>query len=371
MNQCYNNVDIHQEGKTHMKRPDLSNVDEVVRAYIVYLEDQLRACEPIKKSRSATGKRQEVDRVPDTHLPAEPPTSINILTVSYEGIAKRTHRHHYSPQHRSGMGVFDLEVPEPDYPAILTSVDENQNLIVFTNQARVFRINLNKVPAMPLRSRGQTLLDRVQLDDGERIAAILPERAQGYIALVSANGRVRTLRHHLFGEHMRPGTAMYSYRDHGPLSSVCWTTGDADLFILTKNGMAIRFNEKVVPPQGENGIRLLGDDKVVAITSVYDESGVFMIGADGKGTTRLMSGFAPNKSAGGSGKIATRNTRLVAAAAVGLNDSIFIITRLGKIIRFRADEVPPTEGVIQGVNCISMRADEVVAMTRSGLHDAE
>jgi hypothetical protein len=57
--------------------------------------------------------------------------------------------------------------------------------------------------------------------------------------------------------------------------------------------MAIRFNEKVIPPQGENGIRLTGNDQVVAITSVYDNSGVFMIGADGKGTTRLMSGFRP------------------------------------------------------------------------------
>jgi DNA gyrase subunit A len=268
------------------------------------------------------------------------------------------------------MGVFDLEVPEPDYPSILASVDESQNLIVFTSQARVFRVGLNKIPATALRSRGQTLLDRVQLENGERVAAILPERAQGYVALVSASGRVRTLRHHLFGEHMRPGTAMFSFKDYGPLASVCWTPGDADLFILTKNGMAIRFNEKVIPPQGENGIRLTGNDQVVAITSVYDNSGVFMIGADGKGTTRLMSGFAPNKSAGGSGKIAMRNDQLVGATVVDPNDSLFIITRLGKIIRFLADEVPPTEGVIQGVNCISMRADEVTALTRSGLHNA-
>jgi DNA gyrase subunit A len=352
-----------------MERPDLSNVDGNILAYIEHLEERLRANETGRKVRTASDSLS-ADRIPDTPLQAEPATTVNIITVSSEGIAKRTQRHHYSPQHRSGMGVFDLEVPEPDYPSILASVDENQNLIVFTSQARVFRISLNKIPATALRSRGQTLLDRVQLENGERVAAILPERAQGYVALVSASGRVRTLRHHLFGEHMRPGTGMYSFKDYGPLASVCWTPGDADLFILTKNGMAIRFNEKVIPPQGENGIRLTGSDQVVAITSVYDNSGVFMIGADGKGTTRLMSGFAPNKSAGGSGKIAMRNDHLVGATAVDPNDSLFIITRLGKIIRFLADEVPPTEGVIQGVNCISMRADEVTALTRSGLHNA-
>jgi DNA gyrase subunit A len=354
-----------------MEKPDLSNVDENVRAYIVYLEEQLRVREATRKNRSVPSESQGNDSIPDTPLHAEPATTINILTVSREGLAKRTQRHHYIPQHRSGMGVFDLEVPEPDYPAILTSVEENQNLIVFTDQVRVFRTSLSKVPEMPLRSRGQLLLDRVELEAGERIAAVLPERAQGYIALVSASGRVRALRHHLFGEHMRPGTSMYSYKDYGPLAAVSWTSGDSDLFILTKYGMAIRFNEKLIPPQGENGIRLSGDDQVVAVTSVYDDSGVFMVGADGKGTTRLMSGFAPNKSAGGSGKIAMRNGRLVSAAAVDPNDSIFIITRLGKMIRFRADEVPPTEGVIQGVICITMRADEVVAMTRSGLHSAD
>jgi DNA gyrase subunit A len=353
-----------------MQRPDLSNVEAEVKAYIEHLEERLRTSDIGKKSRPAA-ENQHVDRIPDTPLLVEPATTINIITVSKEGIAKRTQRHHYTPQHRSGMGVFDLEVPEPDYPTILASIDENHNLIVFTNQARVFRTSLNKVFAAPLRSRGQPLLDRFQLEAGEQVAALLPERAQGYVALVSASGRVRTLRHHLFGEHMRPGTAMYSFRDYGPLASVCWTTGDSDLFIMTKSGMAIRFNEKVVPPQGENGIRLAGDDQVVAITSVYDDSGVFMIGADGKGTTRLMSGFAPNKSAGGSGKLAMRNDNLVSATAVNPNDSIFLITRLGKMIRFRADEVPPTEGVIQGVHCITMRSDEVTALTRSGLHTAD
>jgi DNA gyrase subunit A len=353
-----------------MQRPDLSNVATEVRAYIEHLEERLRTTEPGKKPRPVADN-QNFDPIPETPLFAEPATTINIVTVSKEGIAKRTQRHHYTPQHRSGMGVFDLEVPDPDYPVILASVDENHNLIVFTNQARVFRTSLNKVVESPLRSRGQLLLDRVSLEAGEKVAAILPERAQGYVALVSASGRVRTLRHHLFGEHMRPGTAMYSYREFGPLASVCWTSGDSDLFILTKNGMAIRFNEKVIPPQGENGIRLAGEDQVVAITSVYDDSGVFMIGADGKGTTRMMSGFAPNKSAGGSGKIAMRNDKLVGATAVNPNDNIFLITRLGKMIRFRADEVPPTEGVIQGVHCITMRADEVTALTRSGLHTAD
>jgi len=354
-----------------MDRPDLSDVDPKIRAYIEYLESQIKA-------KSSSGKeRIHSNIVPDTlvdeveeQLPSELPTTLNIITISKSGIAKRTARHLYSRQHRGGMGIFDLDVASPDYPAILTCADENHNLILFSNTARAFRLNVNKITSTAVRSKGEILLQRIALEQEESIVAVLPERASGYIAMASASGRVRCLRHHLFGEHMKPGTTMYQYKDFGPLVSACWTPGESDLFVATQNGLAIRFSEKLVPPQGDLGIRLTGDDAVVAITSVYPDSGVFLVGADGKGTVRLMSGFAPNKSMGGSGKLAMKCQKLVGATAIEENDDLFIITCQGKIIRFKADEVPGTEGVIQGVNCISMRVDEVAAVIKTSLNQA-
>jgi hypothetical protein len=78
-----------------------------------------------------------------------------------------------------------------------------------------------------------------------------------------------------------------------------------------------------------------------------------------------MSGFAANKSAGGGGKLALKTDHLVAVIAVEPTDDIFAISRLSKIIRFRAGEVPAKEGVVQGVNCMSLRADEVMAVAAS------
>ncbi len=349
-----------------MDRPDLSNLDPKVRAYIEYLENQVKTQET-KKSRVAASYDTDIAERNETPLPGEPPTTINIITASPEGIAKRTPRHLYTPQHRGGMGVFDLELAEPKYPAILSDIDEDQNVLLFTNHARVFRYPLNRIPSAPVRSKGQQILDPLALEPNETLVAILPEQAHGYVALASEKGRVRSLRHHLFGEHMRPGTAMFAYKDFGPLASVCWTSGDSELFLVSEKGMGIRFGEKVLPPQGDWGIRLADGDRVVAVTQVYPDSGVFMIGADGKGSIRLMSGFAANKSAGGAGKLAIRSDKVVGAVAVNDNDSLFIITQLGKIIRFRADEVPPTTGVVQGVNCITLRGDEVTAVTASGL----
>jgi DNA gyrase subunit A len=354
-----------------MDRPDLTDIDPKIRAYIEHLESLVNAqlSTGNKRIHSNIDPDAFVDQI-DEQLPSELPTTLNIVTISKTGMAKRTARHLYSRQHRGGMGIFDLNVASSDCPAILACADETQNLILFSNTARVFRLNVSKINPSPVRSKGEILFQRISLEPDETIVAVLVERAIGYVALASARGRVRCLRHHLFGEHMKPGSTMYQYKDFGPLVSACWTPGESDLFLATQNGLAIRFSEKLVPPQGDLGIRLTGDDAVVAITSVYSDSGVFLLGADGKGTVRLMPSFAPNKSMGGSGKLAMKCQKLVGATTIEQNDDLFIITCQGKIIRFKADEVPGTEGVIQGVNCISMRADEVAAVIKTGLNQA-
>jgi DNA gyrase subunit A len=248
----------------------------------------------------------------------------------------------------------------------LQDVEENQQLLFFTDRARVFRMSLNAIPSAAIFARGTSAIERLALDTGERVVGILPDQAKGYVALAAESGRVRWLRHHLFGEHLRPGTALYNFNEFGPLASVCWAPGDAELFLVTQQGIGIRFAEKALTVQGDQGIRLTGDDKVVAITSVYPDSSVFLVGADGRGTHRLMSGFAPNKTPGGTGKIAFKNYRVVGALTTEVNDDIFIISRLGKVIRFPSNEVPSTEGVVQGVNCMSLRGDEAVAVLKTG-----
>jgi DNA gyrase/topoisomerase IV subunit A len=165
---------------------------------------------------------------------------------------------------------------------------------------------------------------------------------------------------------MRPGTALFNNTEFDLLAGVCWTPGDAELFIVTEQGIGIRFAEKAISPQGDLGIRLNGEDRAIGIASIYSDSSLFILGADGRGTIRLMSGFAPNKAPGGSGKIAFKSNKVVGVTPVEPDDDLFIISRLGKMIRFPVSEVPPTEGVVQGVNCMGLRGDEVMAVLKSG-----
>jgi DNA gyrase subunit A len=100
----------------------------------------------------------------------------------------------------------------------------------------------------------------------------------------------------------------------------------------------------------------------VSVAAVPETGGVFLVGADGKGTVREMVGFGANKAPGAGGKVAMKTDALIGALTVTEGCDLFVISQLGKLIRFQAAEVPPKEGVVQGVNCMSLRADECMAV---------
>ena len=339
------------------KKFDLEGIAPEIREYIGFLEEEIVRLRKLTQTLEGNLPSQEQDNDSTPELP----TSVNVITFTANAVAKRTPRHFYSKQRRGGMGVFDLDAPSEDPPFLLSVADENQNLLLFTNLGRVFRLSVALIEPSEIRARGKSLTGKISIQPNERLTAIIPDQARGSIAFVTQKGYVRTFRHHIFGEYMRPGTSLLDSQKYGEVSSASWTPGNGDLFIATHQGKAIRFSEKLIPPQGIQGIRLEADDYPVAITYVDDESAVFLFDSQGNGTLRLMSGFSANKSAGGGGKIAMKTQVLVSAFNINQSSDIFLISNLSKIIRFGIDEVPGKEDPVQGVRCMDLRADFVVA----------
>jgi DNA gyrase subunit A len=339
-----------------MDRPDLSQVAPEVRAYIETLEAEVARLQDKSNQPKQTEAPLEA---------GEPPTSLNVVTLSAGGLVKRTPRHLFPRQHRGGMGIFDLEAGEDDRPAHLAIADESQDLLIVSNQARAFRLPLRELPESSVRSRGQRIHGHLSFEDNEKVAVVMPYQSHGYLALVTERGYVRRLRYHFFGEKMTPGATLYDLREFGSPTVACWSDGNGDLFVATRHGRAIRFDEQKIPARGGLGIRLDEEDKIAAVTAVKPDSGVFLLGADGKGIIRLMSGFNPNKAPGSGGKIALKTDHLVGAMVIDQADDIFIISRLSKMIRFPAAEVSTTEGVVQGVSCMALRSDETAVLTSS------
>ncbi|MFQ5398871.1 MAG: DNA gyrase C-terminal beta-propeller domain-containing protein [Anaerolineae bacterium] len=340
----------------NMQRPDLSGIEPEVRAYIEALEAEVARLSPGGRQTKTAAAAPE---------PSEPPTTMNVITLSAGGVGKRTPRHLYGLQRRGGMGVFDLDNDEDDPPAILTVADESRFILLFSNYGRAFRLPVEALGESPVRSRGEPLAGRFQFRPHERLVAALPGGGGAYVALVSQRGWVRRVRGNYLGKSLIPGMSFHDAKEGGYLAAACWTPGDGDLFIATRLGRGIRFKESQVPTRGCRGMRIHVDDAAVAVAAVNSESGVFLLSGNGKGTVRLMTGFSANKAPGAGGKVAMKTDNLVGAVAVSEEDDLFIISRLGKIIRFRAAEVPAKAGVVQGVHCIALRADTAAAVCRA------
>lgn len=335
-------------------RPNLENIDDEVRAYIEYLETTLESLQDEGgQSRAAPSSD-----------PSETVTTRSVVTISQQGTIKRTPRHLYSRQRRGGMGVFDLESAENDPPALLAIPDIGERLLIFSDRNRLFPLRVAEIPESPVRARGQALSQWFPFQPGERPTVVIPDSGGTYLYLLSDRGWVRRIAGSQLSR-LAAGTAVEVRPGHKPVAA-CWGNGDRDLVVVTRSGQAIRFEEKQVPIQGGClGIRLDGSDDALGIAPVSDDSSVFLLSDDGKGTIRQMSGFRANKSPGSGGKTIMKADRLVDVHQVSAQDDIFIISRLSKLIRFSADEVPPKEGVVQGVNCINLRADEAVAFAIS------
>lgn len=332
-----------------MERPDLSGLPAEIVAYIEALEAQLG---------------EQAQSRPQPAL-SEPPTTCNVITLTAQGLGKRTARHFYGRQHRGGMGVFDLETAEDDPPTILLAADESEQILLFSDQGRAFRLAVAAIAQTEVRGSGQSIRSGLMLRPGEKIIAALPDSNKNYVALVSERGWVRRIRSSRLSQRgLVQGLTFHDPKDGGRLVAACWSKGDGNLLIATQQGLALRFPEHHVSDQhGCLGVRLEPGDSAAAITAVSEESNVFLLGNDGKGTLRPMSTFRANKAPGSGAKQALKTDRLVAALTVTEQDDLFIISRLAKMIRFPAGEVPAKEGVVQGVNCMTLRADEVLAAT--------
>lgn len=341
---------------TDLHRPDISRLDPEIQGYIEALEAEVDRLSAAPSQALPAGSPVE---------PSEPPTSINVISISKNGFAKRTPRHLYVRQRRSGMGVFDLEAAADDYPTLLAVADEDEQLLFFSNFGRAFRMPVNALSESPVRARGVQLSTVLPFRPHERIVAALPENGGSYVALVSQRGWVRRVRSNYLGDSLIPGMTFHDVKEGGYLTAACWTSGNQELVMASRQGKGIRFDETQVPARGCLGMRVSPEDGVTAVTAVGDDSGVFLLGSDGKGTIRLMAGFSANKAPGAGGKVILKTDGLIGAVTVTADDDIFANSQLGKIIRFSASEVPPKEGVVQGVNCITVRADMVMAVAAS------
>jgi len=303
------------------------------------------------------------------------------VTISHEGYVKRLALSEYRLQGRGGKGVTGAETKEGDFVERLIICTNHQYLLVLTKTGHLFWLRVYDIPEAGRYSRGRALINMLQVDAEDRIAACVPVRSfeKGFLLTVTAMGTIRKTPLDNF-DRPRPSGIIGVFIDEGDRLIGADTIDEGgEILLATKKGQAIRFQENDVRAMGRaaagvGGIKLEAGDEVVSLVVVEPTKSLLTICSNGFGKrTPLGKGDEgggasyPLQGRYGKGviniKTSERNGDVVAAKAVADTDEFMMITEKGMVVRTRVSDTRPMGRNTQGVTLMSVdEGDRIVSV---------
>ena len=322
--------------------------------------------------RTALGR--DVDEVTDEELIERENIVIAMTKLGY---IKRMPEDLFKAQNRGGKGIRGMQTIDEDYIENLIVTTTHNYLMFFTNTGRVYRLKGYEIPEAGRTARGVAIVNLLQLQAGEKITAVIPLKSYEdgkYLFMATRNGMVKKTDILEYQNVRKTGLTAIVLRDNDELIEVKATNGDDDIFLITKNGMSIRFNEKDVRQTGRTsmgvkGIHLGKDDIVISMQMSSQGEKILLVTENGMGKRTLISEFSV-QNRGGKGvkcyKITEKTGDLVGAKIVTDENDVMIITTEGIIIRTSCDGISTLGRVTSGVKIINLNYDnnvKVASMT--------
>ena len=304
-----------------------------------------------------------------------------VITLSQRGYVKRVPLTVYKEQKRGGKGITGAAIKEEDFITTVFVAETHDTLLFFTNLGRVFAERAFDVPEAPRTSFGKPIVNLLQFQEGEQVAALLPIRAFAEdvdVMFATEHGTVKKTALSDYKNINRNGIRALNIEDDDRLIQVRLTRVGNDVLMITADGRAMRFNESQVRRMGRaatgvRGIRLLGDDVVRSFDVVDDRETLLVATENGYGKRTEFDEFTPHHR-GGQGMIAIkdesgRNGKVVAAHAVKENQSAIMITSTGMMVRSPVSDVRICGRSAQGVRLV--RLDEGATLVSVSVADAD
>jgi DNA gyrase subunit A len=192
-----------------------------------------------------------------------------IVMFTHSGYIKRVPITVYKQQKRGGKGIIGTETKEEDFVEQIFSTSTHNNILFFTDKGRVFCLKAYEIPAGTRYSKGKAIVNLLKLKD-EKINAAIPIKKfdEGYLLMATKRGLIKKTKLSEFSNIRKTGIIAVNLRENDRLVGVRLSSGNDEIFIATKNGLAARFNEKNVKAIGRNasgvrGIKLSKDDEVI------------------------------------------------------------------------------------------------------------
>jgi DNA gyrase subunit A len=301
------------------------------------------------------------------------------ITVTNTGYIKRTPISTYRMQRRGGKGRIGMRTREEDYVTHLFVASTHSYIMIFTDRGRAYWLKVHEVPDVGPGGKGKAIVNLVQFEEGERIAALLavkefPEQDdRQYVVMGTRKGTVKKTDLNAFSNPRPSGIIAMGIEEGDRVIAVELSDGREQVFLGTRDGMAIRFEEGDVRAMGRSaygvrGISLRDDDEVVAMEVVRPGGTLLTVAQNGYGKRTDLEEYRV-QSRGGVGIIniqtSDRNGKVVGIAYVNEDDQVMLISQQGMVLRTRAGDIRAIGRATQGVRLIEMEeGDAVVAVAK-------
>ncbi len=305
-----------------------------------------------------------------------------MFSLSAAGYAKTVTPDEFKIQGRGGKGVIGANLKDGDYIATLIHTTAHAYLMFFTNMGRVYRIKAHEVPRTSRTARGMAIVNLLQLAPEETVSAVIDTRdyeTMRYLLFVTRRGVVKRTRFLEYDKTRSRGLIAINLREGDELVRVLPTSGADDICLVSASGKLMRFEETEVRAMGRNaagvwGMRLQGDDVVVAASAVQPGDEMLLVTDQGFGKRTPLDEFRA-KHRGGMGmramKMMDGRGTVIAARVVAPTDEVFVVASNGVTIRIPVSSVSLMGREAAGVRVMSLAEDHLVAAVAPVLSSAE
>ncbi len=343
------------------------------------IKDELRALQ----DKYADERRTEIDYAGGEDIIIEDLIEDEqvVVTISHQGLIKRTSTTEYRKQGRGGVGMRGGGLRDDDYLEHLFVSFNHDYLLFFTDHGRCYWLRVYEIPVGSRTSKGRSIRNLIQIAPEDRIRAVQAVSKANfrdqdflndhYVLMVTQKGQVKKTALEAFSRPRVDGIIAIDIVEGDELLEAHLTGGDAYVILASSSGLSIRFHERDARSMGRNtrgvrGIRLGPGEKVVGMVVIAsgEDRDVLAISANGYGKRTLLEGYRV-QSRGGKGVITLKTTAktgpLVSIKGVLESDDLMIITGNGVLIRTHVDGISTLGRNTQGVRLIRLKDGDAIA----------
>lgn len=299
---------------------------------------------------------------------------MSVITMTHLDYVKRLPLSTYKSQNRGGKGIIGMQTRDEDFVKNLFLSSNHSFIYFFTNKGKVYRIKTFEIPEAGRTAKGTPIINLLQVESGEKITAVIPVKQNKnneeidrdeYLIMTTKKGVIKKTKISMFNNIRKMGLIAVNLREDDELISVKKITDGKQMFLATKLGMSIKFNQEDIRELGRNAtgvkaITLNEDDEVVASEVVEKNKKILIVSEKGFGKCTSSDEYRL-QSRGGKGlktyKITERTGNVIDVKMIDEKEELIMVTSDGVIIRIRAKDISTTSRVTQGVKLINVNDD--------------